>query len=389
MLRTLSDFLLTLEAPYGVTRTLPDPEPVRDAAGRLVYAVGNSAAVFRVRIGGRDCALRCYLRPLPDDGRLEACWPGRVFRRELFLFTNGGGWADVVLDDWIEGRTLQQCVAEAVAAGDCRRLSELSREFDRLALELLAAPWAHGDLKPDNIIVTPAGRMELIDFDTRFTPELAGRPAAGLGTAAFQHPRRTAADFNIHIDDFPVALLSTALRMLALDPAFGAGDPEPDGLLLNGCRMADAAYPLYEAAVERLAREGLGARHAIARLLRHPLPELPELEELLRHAVAAESGTAAPEPSADSPELFAAGGRWGFRNGAGEVTIPPVYDNAFDFSDGVAAVTLGGFCHYIGPDGRLRMNCAGCRAIKPARGGRARLLQEDAWVEVPLPELDI
>ena len=47
-MHTLRQYLFTLSDLRGLARTLGEAEVCRDAAGRPEYAVGNSAAVFRI-----------------------------------------------------------------------------------------------------------------------------------------------------------------------------------------------------------------------------------------------------------------------------------------------------------------------------------------------------
>lgn len=95
---TLRQYLTTLEEPSGLCRTLEPFELCRDQQGRPLYAVGNSAAVFRIRREGRLQALRCYMRPAEH---LAEIYGSRLLTRELFLYTSPdeGVWCDVVVDD--------------------------------------------------------------------------------------------------------------------------------------------------------------------------------------------------------------------------------------------------------------------------------------------------
>ena len=81
--------------PHTEWRTLRGIEPLCDEAGRLVYSVGNSAVVFKVRYKGRLCKLRCYIRPKHS---LRAIYRERFFGAELRIFDYMGKseWADVV-----------------------------------------------------------------------------------------------------------------------------------------------------------------------------------------------------------------------------------------------------------------------------------------------------
>lgn len=186
----LRQYLATLADSRGLTRTLGEIELCRDAQGRPLVSVGNSAAVFRIRHAGRICALRCYLRP---PRHLREIYGTRLLEGELYLYETPthGVWTDVVLDDWIEGETLDRVVRRAAQAGERTRLHDLAAAFDRLAAELLADERAHGDLKPENIVVGTDGGLHPIDFDAAYLPAFAGERSPELGTAAYQHPART------------------------------------------------------------------------------------------------------------------------------------------------------------------------------------------------------
>lgn len=368
---TLRQYLLTLEDPRGLTRTLGPVEPCRDASGKLQYAAGNSAVVFRIRHRGRLCSLRCYLRPMRH---LREIYGERLLERELYLFTGPetGEWVDVVVGEWIEGRTLQEVLTEAATEGDRERLASLSDAFDRLAADLVADDRAHGDLKPENIIVSPDGRLHLIDLDASFLPAFASEPSPELGTAAFQHPARTAADFDASLDDFPAALISTALHVLRLDPAVYDRYRDADGLLFTPARIP--MDPAFTEALALFERHGCAAWYRVAQLMCAPTLRLFGLAELLGHATRT-------VPFDGEPELFVANGRWGYRTQT-RVVIPPLYDAGFDFTEGLAAVRLGSTWHFIDSAGRTRLSCPGCEAVKPFRWGRALIVRNGRRLEI-------
>ena len=373
-MHTLRQYLTTLDDPRGLTRTLRDMEPCRDAEGRLSYTAGNSAVVFRIRLAGRLRTLRCYARP---PRHLQQIYGAGYLPRELYLYDSprSGTWVDTVLGDWIEGTTLQEAIRDAAAARDTARLRSLAEAFDRLAAALVADDGAHGDLKPDNIVVAPDGTLHPIDLDASFLPAFAGEPSPELGTAAFQHPARTVADFDAHLDDYPAALITSALHALALDPALLERHAAADGLLFTPRSIRHD--PALREVLGLFERTGRAAEYRIARLLLAPtlrLPELPALyDALLRPA---------PAAAAETPELFVAGGLWGYRT-ATQTVVPPLYDCGFDFTERLAAVRLGRTWHFIDPTGRTRISCPGCEAVKPFRDGRAMILRDGrrSWID--------
>lgn len=390
---TLRQYLMTLDDPCGLTRTLGELDVCRDETGRPEFHVGNSAAVFRIRREGRIRTLRCYLRP---QRHLREIYGDRLLEKELYLYTSpeSGVWVDVVLGEWIEGMNLHEAIAEAAVLRDTERLARLAAAFDRLAAGMVADDRAHGDLKPENILVDAAGHLHPIDLDAMYLPQFAGETSPELGTAAYQHPARTPADFNERLDDYPAALISTALHALAVDPTLWDRYGNPDMLLYDPRKIAaDAAlqetFCLFE-------RAGMAGPYRIAQLLQAPGLQLFGLPELLAEAARQSAESPAdsdPEeevpdrkrtggtPDPEVPELFAENGRWGYRT-ARRVVVPPLYDSGFDFSEGLAAVLLGRTWHFIDPEGRVRISCPGCRWVKPFRNGRAQAERDGKRFEI-------
>ncbi len=233
---TISDYIGALENPVGIFRTLEVVAVERDIYGDVDFRAGNSAAVFKYSGDGGVGFLKCYIRPNPHlrtiyeyvERRRPAGLPRvRLLPGELYVhsLTGGGGgggevgrWVDLVEGEWTEGQTLDVAAARAAKANDKARFGRLAAAFDALCEELSAQEWAHGDLKPENIVVKPDGRLTLIDCDAMWIPALAGQKAVELGTPPYRRPGRTAADFSKRIDDYPATLISAGLHALASSP---------------------------------------------------------------------------------------------------------------------------------------------------------------------------
>ena len=176
-------------------------------------SVGNNAVTARCRVMGREgnYLIKCYHRTKPNLERLygENAYPG-----ELGIYSIDGRmeYIDIVLLPWVEGKPLDSFIGN-----NCEIYPTLSKSFDRLALDLLESEYAHGDLKPDNIIVGDDMHLSLIDLDAMWRPEFANELSAEIGTLAYRHPKRTHNYFKKSIDDYPLALISTMLAALALD----------------------------------------------------------------------------------------------------------------------------------------------------------------------------
>ena len=102
-----------------------------------------------------------------------------------------------------------------------------------MAAWLMSQPFAHGDLKPDNILVTEDGTLVLVDYDGLYVPAMQGQKARELGSPDYRHPLRTEDCFNEHIDDFPLAFIGMSLKAIALDTSLLQNNAKSDSLLIS------------------------------------------------------------------------------------------------------------------------------------------------------------
>ena len=77
----------------------------------------------------------------------------RFYEKELFVDTQQSDESDfpVLLMDWVEGEPLDKFIRNNIE--DRFQLNMLAFRFGQLAKWLICQPFAHGDLKPDNILV--------------------------------------------------------------------------------------------------------------------------------------------------------------------------------------------------------------------------------------------
>lgn len=222
---------------------LKNLRPVLDEEGNPVMTGGNFAEVFKMKDEqtGKLYAVKCFLRE--QEGRAEAyrmiaeeleyvsstfLTPIKYLDKELFVDTNAGDEKEfpVLLMDWVEGETLDKYIRKHL--NDQYELSLIAYQFSRLAMWLMPQPFAHGDLKPDNILVKDDGTLVLVDYDGMFVPAMKGQKARELGSPDFRHPSRTETDFDEHIDDFSLASILLSLKAISIQPSlleeYGASD---------------------------------------------------------------------------------------------------------------------------------------------------------------------
>ena len=248
---------------------LKNLRPVLEDDGSPVMTSGNFAVVFKMKDEqtGKLHAVKCFLRE--QEGRAEAyrqiaeeleyvsstfLTPIRYLDKELFVDTNASDDTEfpVLLMDWVEGETLDKYIRKHL--DDQYELSLLAYQFSRLAMWLMPQPFAHGDLKPDNILVKDDGTLVLVDYDGMYVPAMKGQKARELGSPDFRHPGRTEEVFDDHIDDFSLASILLSLKAIALHSSlleeYGASDrllfSEKDYRNLSESSALGALQPLMQ-----------------------------------------------------------------------------------------------------------------------------------------------
>ena len=222
--------------------------PVPDEHGEPYRSSGAFAVVFKMKDPkmGQFYALKCFTEE--QEGRAEAYrkigtelegmrsgyfTSMRYYERELFVDSSVSSESEfpVLLMEWVEGQTMENYIAKYYQ--DSYKMGLLCHLFCKMASWLRIQPFAHGDIKPDNIMVGEKGELTLIDYDGMFVPSMAGQSSPTLGTQDFRHPLRKAEDFDATIDDFALASIALSLKAITLDPnlldRFGA----PDRLLFS------------------------------------------------------------------------------------------------------------------------------------------------------------
>ena len=367
MIAPISQYILAVRNLDIMSRTLAGRKitPILGERGEVKCHIGNSAIIFEVMCGDRRMAMRVYMRHHPN---LQAIYGENYYPKELLINSNSEqmGMADVVLCEWVEGVTLQSKIENLCQKPE--KMALLAKMFEEFALSWLNERWAHGDIKPENIILS-GGELRLIDFDALYREGFSTNECVEVGTRQYQHPLRDKSNFDRSIDDYPIALIVTALSAMALDKQFSKGIAESDHLLIRP-ELAIAGRDEMLDTIERLFAEKGDARHyRIAQLLRSPRHSLPQLKNLLQ------AKTLLPTPHKHLT-LEYCNGYWGYAE-EGRYLIPPIYDLAFEYSEGLALVRVGDVWHFIDECGAVVITCGRGSGIKSMRGGQTTIHRED------------
>ena len=216
--------------------------PVQDDHGEPYRSSGAFAVVFKMqdKSTGKYYALKCFTeeqegradayRQIADElDLLESPYITSVKYMEKELFVDSQCEEDefpVLLMDWVEGETMETYIS----SNYCNQyaMSMLCYRFGKMAAWLRTQSFAHGDIKPDNIIVRPDGSLTLVDYDGMFVSSMKGCKSPTVGTKDFSHPLRTMDDFDETIDDFSLASIALSLKAISMKSTlldiYGASD---------------------------------------------------------------------------------------------------------------------------------------------------------------------
>ena len=238
----ISEYLVAIRDAHDNLDKLSHLVPVLDKYGEPYRSSGAFAVVFKMKDEqtGKCYALKCFTEE--QEGRAEAyrqiaeelefvdspyITSVKYLEKEMFVDSNCENEEfPVLLMDWIEGETMETYIAANYT--DTHAMSMLCYRFCKMAAWLRSQSFAHGDIKPDNIMVRPDGTLTLVDYDGMFVPVMKGQKSPTIGTKDFSHPLRIIDDFDETIDDFALASIALSLKAISLDPSllqtYGASD---------------------------------------------------------------------------------------------------------------------------------------------------------------------
>ena len=277
----LRSALVTDKTPFGL------PQPI----------AGQFANVYRMASPeGETWAVRVFLRGWPDrDAHFRALtehFASLAARNALPAFfvpfeyqERGiqiqGERFPLQKQLWIEGQPLNLWTEQNLY--DSAAIERMADSWRQLMRQMTAAGFAHGDLQHGNILIDSAENLCLIDYDGAFVPSRIGRTLRERGHPAYQHPRRTIADYGSGMDRFPALVIYAALRALTVAPQLWFRLDTGDNLLFRPEDFTDTE----ESRGFRVLRETLRSHPAEYRLIQRvrdaadgPLALIPDIDRI-------------------------------------------------------------------------------------------------------------
>ena len=238
----ISEYVRAIQDASSNLDKLAHLVPVLDDHGEPYRSSGAFAVVFKMqdKSSGKYYALKCFTeeqegradayRQIADElDMVDSPYITSVKYMEKELFVDSQCEEDefpVLLMDWVEGETMEAYIAANYHNQSA--MSMLCYRFGKMAAWLRSQSFAHGDVKPDNIIIRPDGSLTLVDYDGMFVSSMKGSKSPTVGTKDFCHPLRTMDDFDETIDDFSLASIALSLKAISMKSTlldiYGASD---------------------------------------------------------------------------------------------------------------------------------------------------------------------
>ncbi|MBP5421799.1 MAG: protein kinase family protein [Paludibacteraceae bacterium] len=244
----ISEYIEAIKAAEANFEELTNLRAVLGEDGQPVMNAGGFSVVFKMedKETGKYYALKCFTKE--QKGRAEAYHQIaeelkdvdspylisiRYLDKELFVDTNQTSETEfpVLLMDWIDGKPFDKYLRQNLKKK--KTLEKFLSNFYQLVKWLIAQPFAHGDLKPDNILVKKDGNLVLVDYDGMYVPDMSGQKSREMGSPDFCHPQRNEDTFDEHIDDFSILSILLSLCVFFVKPSFWGKYGAEDRLLFS------------------------------------------------------------------------------------------------------------------------------------------------------------
>ena len=303
---TITDFSDTIQNPrlcFKGTELEDGVVAVNQRGTPLVFS-GAFACVYKVSAGGRTFAVRCFSHEVKDqqtrynqlsDHLNEVDSPtfvGFEYLKNGIIFK--GDWYPIVKMEWVDGEPLSKFVGSRLDEPDTlKRVANRWRWTTTPKLRGLHI--AHNDLQHGNVMVQGDRNIRLVDYDGMFLPQYHGERSPELGHKNYQHPQRSAEDYDDYIDNFPSLVIYLSLLAVASDRGLWEYFHNDDNLIFTG---NDYAVPESSEIFKGLKDS---PDPTVAKLTKYlekcctlPVDKVPDLETVLRDI---ESGTTSPPRS--------------------------------------------------------------------------------------------
>ena len=263
--------------------------PAVDRLGMPIVTSGQFAYVYKLKSmnGDGDFAVRCFRGYLGDRDQRYRTLQEHVrsapvpylseFRYAPEGIMVGSQRFPILFMKWIEGPTLDLYVSEMLERRDV--LVHLAEEWLKVVSSLQTSGMAHGDLQHGNVIVEH-GQLRLIDHDGIFVPAMKEWTACEVGHQHYQHPKRTAQEFDANLDNFSALVIYLSLLALAERPSLWQ-EYHDENLLFTKADFVDPSASTLFTKIKEIGPEQRRLAEVLAQAAAEPPASVPRLLDLV------------------------------------------------------------------------------------------------------------
>jgi serine/threonine protein kinase len=195
--------------------------------GTPLALCGGFALTYTLTVGIKKFAIRCFHKQSLDLESRYLAISSKIKSLNSPYFLDfefqpkgvkvNGVQYPLVKMAWATGITLGEFLEQNYKNKGL--MQNLQKSLRELANYLESNNISHGDISPDNIMVSNNGyTLQLIDYDGMFVDAFRGKKSTELGNRNFQHMKRTADHFSHTLDRFSFILLDVAIEALINSP---------------------------------------------------------------------------------------------------------------------------------------------------------------------------
>ncbi|AYV36590.1 protein kinase family protein [Aeromonas veronii] len=272
------------ELKHGILKTT--------GLGLPLALCGGFALTYTVQAGGKKFALRCFHKESRELERRYQAISSRIKQLASPYFLPfefipagiriQGVMYPIVKMAWAQGQTLAEFLENEYR--NPQSLQRLRQALANLADFLEKNQISHGDIQPENIMVSAGGStIQLIDYDGMYVEALQSSKATELGQVNFQHPKRTANDFNEKLDRFSFLTLDVALQaLIASSSIWTISRSEPSAVVFRRNDFLDPSSSVIFKEVLKITGVGLHVKN-LARVALGDFNRVPTLVDFLQN----------------------------------------------------------------------------------------------------------
>lgn len=259
---SISEILDSVSVPTLIKDEVIRNGNFENSSRGAIYYSGGFTVVFPVQANGQKWAFRCWhtemgnvrkrFKTISDYiNKLNSPYFCNFYYCDSGLIVDGKVFPTTRMD-WVNGKTINQYII--ANASDKELLLSLANKFLLMTDSLHRHHIAHGDLQHGNIIITDAGEIKLVDYDSLYVPGLDGESDIIIGKAEYQHPKRKQNKITSEkLDYFSELVIYLSILAIAYKPSIIRDYSIEDSLLFQANDWSDFEHsPIF------IALKGIG-----------------------------------------------------------------------------------------------------------------------------------